>query len=204
MGAVQHLKALTDIPEPAQEAEDALIPVNHGVFQFTSQGLIVTGDPTFEDWAQAMNTVAVMERGIAFLVGDLIRYGEERFGELAAQIIDARHWRPETVRAYVWLSEKVPMDNRMIDRGLSVKHHLAVAKLPPAEQRRWLHQALNSTDPAGPWAASRLQAAIRHGMDPPITGFYILVECQNQSERDYLQKQLELNGNICRAVDRRA
>jgi hypothetical protein len=197
--AVAHLKALVDAPEPAQP--DGLEPVQHGKFQFTSQGLVVTGDPSFEDWAQAMHTVAVIERGLAFLVGDLIRFGEDKFGELAAQVIDARSWKPETVRAYTWLAEKVPMENRMLDRGLTVKHHLAVAKLPEPEQRKWLQRALNNGEEQ--WTTARLQAAIKNGADEEATRFYVLVECTTQKRRDELQKQLELDGHICKSVDKR-
>jgi hypothetical protein len=201
MSPVQHLQALVEVPEPAQPDAYALDPVRHGKFSFTSQGLLVDGSPSFEDWAQAMHTVAVMERGLAFLVGDLIRFGEERFGEMAAQVIDARSWRPETVRAYCWLAEKVPMENRMLDRGLTVKHHLAVAALPATDQRKWLRRALG--DGEEQWTVARLQLAVRNGADVEPSRFYVLVECPTRKKRDDLQKQMEMDGHSCRAVDKR-
>jgi hypothetical protein len=202
MNTVQHVEALINAPDPVEP--DGLEPVRHGKFTFTSQGLVVDttdGEPTFEEWGQAMHTVAVLVRGIAFLVGDLIRYGEARFGEMAAQIIDARSWQPETVRVYKWLAENVPMENRMLDRGLSVKHHQIVGKLPEQEQRKWLRLALN--DGGEPWTTARLGQAIKNGSDMTPSRFFVLVEARSERVRDELQKKLELDGYFCKAVERR-
>ncbi len=198
MPDIVHVKALTELPDPP--APEGLAPIHHGKFTFTGQGLIVTGAPTYEEWEEVGAVLAVMDRGIQFLVGDWISYGQEKYGELAAQAIDARSWRPETVRAYVWLAKSVPPANRMLDRGLSIKHHLAVAALPPSEQRLWLRRALNEVDP---WTVSRLTTAIKHGEDQQPTGWLVLVRCHNAADQETLIKDMELSGRSAKAIVKR-
>lgn len=201
MTPVRHVKAMTEQPELPQADTRALQPVIHGKFTLEPNGLTVEGRPQYEEWAELGGVLAVMECGLAFLVGDWLRYGEDRYGEQAAQVIDARSWSPETVRAYRWLADKVPVENRMLHRGLTIKHHMVVAALPVAQQRKWLREALNNG--GEPWTVARLKAAIRDGGDQPVTAWYILVDCGSQRKRDELLKQLELDGHTCRSVERR-
>lgn len=198
--SVRHVKAVADVP--AIDGDHALAPVTHGKFTFGSQGLTVLGQPTFDEWAEAMHVLAVMERGLAFLIGDMILFGESAYGELAAQIIDARHWQPSTVNVYVWMAKQIPPENRMLDRGLSVAHHLAVSRLPPSEQRVWLRRAIGNGE-AEPWSINRLKAAIKADADQEPTAWLVLVTCASEKKRDALQKQLELDGYACRSVTKR-
>ena len=195
----QHVKALTEPPEPVE----ALAPIHYGKFTFTATGLLVDVDsrPTFEEWAEVGQVLAVMDRGIQFLIGDWIAYGEGAYKELAAQVVDARDWAEETVRNYRWLARQIPPENRYADKRLTVAHYQAVAPLTPREQRTWLRRALGDGDDR--WSAGRLKAAIRNGADPEPTGFYVLVKCATEAKRDALQKQLELDGHECRAVTKR-
>ena len=180
--------------------KDSLAPVIHGKFTLTSSGLIVDGAPTYEEWADLGGVLAVMERGIQFLVGDWITWGEATFGELAAQVIDARMWKPATVAVYAWLAKSVPLENRMLDRGLSVKHHQIVAALPPAQQRTWLSRALADDEP---WTAARLAQAVKANGDVPATGYGIFVFCETKKEQQRLLKMLTLEGATCKATERR-
>ena len=196
---VAHVKALLEEPEPA--APDGLAPVHHGKFTFTSCGMLVEGTPSYEEWAEVGGVLAVMHRGIQFLVGDWIAFGEKSYGELAAQAIDARSWSAETVRNYVWLAKSVPPTNRMLDRGLSVAHHQAVAHCSPKEQRTWLRKALSEETP---WSVGRLKAAIKEGADPQPTAWLLMVTCASEAKQRALQKQLELDGYAVTAVTRRS
>jgi hypothetical protein len=197
---VSHVQALLDRPEQVQP--EGLEPVQHGKFTLSASGLQWQGVPTIEEWAEVGHVLAVMDRGLAFLIGDWIRFGEAAYGEMAAQVIDARTWRPETVRNYVWLAEKVPVQNRMLDRGLTVSHHQAVAALTSAKQHTWLRRAQDGHDGAV-WPVSRLKAAIREGEDLPETAWRILITCASRPKRDTLLKKLELDGHQCKALDSR-
>lgn len=202
MADISHVKALLDKPEPpAMEDETALAPIYHGPFTLTSSGLKVEGNPTIEQWAEVGQILAVMDRALAFLVGDWIRFGEDRYGEMAAQFIDARQWQPETVRNYVWLAERVPQPNRMLDRGLTIRHHQLVAKLPPAEQGRWLRRALN--DGGQRWTPNMLRAAIR-GNDETAsdTEWYVVVPFENEGSRDKFVDELRMRGLAYHAGER--
>jgi len=43
---------------------------------------------SYEDWENLTRRVARAERNIQFLLGDILNYGDDRFGEQAAQIQD--------------------------------------------------------------------------------------------------------------------
>ena len=199
MSSVAHVKALLDEPEATQP--EGLAPVHHGKFELTSHGLIVHGKPSIDEWSEVGQMLAVMERGIAFICGDWIRWGEATYGEMAAQVIDARTWKAETVRAYTWLSEKVPLENRMVDRGLTISHHMAVAALPPGQQRKWLQRALG--DGTEHWTVGRLKAEINSGEDSEEVGWWILVQATSATDQKKLLKSLELDGRTCKSVTKK-
>lgn len=194
---VGHLRAMLDQPEAAQP--DGLAPVRLGPFTLSENGLRVEGEPSYAEWAAVGHYLAVTAKGLAFQVGDWIRYGEAAYGELAAQVIDARHWAPETVRNYVWLSEKVPPQNRMLDR-LPLRHHQLVAALPPDQQRRWLRRALNDGGPT--WKISQLRQAIIEGSEVEATDWFLVVRCRDEASRDELKGRLEGMGLQCRPSER--
>lgn len=214
--STDHLQAMLDEPESPQDDTRALAPVIHGKFQLTSTGLTVTngpqvidqetgevlddGKPTYQEWEEVGHILAVMERGIAFIVGDWIRFGEAQYGHQAAQVIDARSWSAETVRNYVWISKNVPAENRMLDRGLSVRHHQLVAGLPPAEQRRWLRRALN--DGGEHWSTNQLRAALKEGDPVEATAWYVIVKCKSEAARDDITGRLRAEGYECKTNER--
>ncbi len=194
---IVHLKASFDAPAIHSDVE--LEPYTFGNFTFTPTGLRVKGTPHIDEWAAVGHMLAVQVRGLQFMTGDWLLYGEQHYGELAAQVIDARNWSDETVRVYRWVAEKVPQDCRRED--LTFTHHFKVAGLKPQEQKKWLREAATSEE--GQWSASRLGAAIRNGADVEPTKWFVLVEAKNKSKRDELQKELELRGLICRSIDKR-
>jgi hypothetical protein len=197
---VQHVKALIDEPEHVQPE---VVPIVHGAFTLFPTGLVVRGEPSYNEWAEVGHVLNVMEQGIAFLVGDWIRYGEERFKELAYQVIDARHWKPETVRNYVWVSKNVPIENRIISHRIKFAHHQIVASLPPAEQKVWLKRALNPEDEEEGWSVQRLRQAIKAGGDIDATGWYVLVSVDSKYNQEYLMKELNEKGYRVKAVTKR-
>lgn len=196
---IAHLKASLDAPPPIA-ADAALEPYTFGCFTFTATGLVVKGAPTIDEWSAVGHMLAVQVRGLQFMVGDWMRIGEQLYGELAAQAIDARAWSDETVRNYIWVAKSVPIENRRED--LTFKHHQIVASLKPQDQKKWLKEAATS-EPQGVWPASRLKAAIDSGADEPPTAWFVLVQAASETKRDALQKRLELDGHQCKAVERR-
>ncbi len=192
---VSHVKALTDAPPPIA-ADTALEPYTFGNFTFTATGLVVNGKPDIDEWSAVGHMLAVQTRGLQFMVGDWIRYGETAYGELASQVIDARAWSDETVRNYLWVAKNVPLENRRED--LTFKHHQIVAHLPKSSQRRWLKTAATE-DASGIWPASRLDSAIKNGADAKPTLWYLIVGLTDEQQRDALRKRLESEGHTCKS-----
>ena len=177
-------------------------PFRYGRFTFSQNGLACDGKPEYDEWDDVGHVLAVQVRGLQLQVGDWLRIGEKFFGEKAAQVIDAQSWSESTVRVYRHVAGKVPMENRMIDKGLSYAHHQAVAALAPRQQKTWLMRALGNGD-GTPWPVSRLKAAIRAGGDEPETGWWVLVSCSSAKDQEALVRRMEMDGRTAKPTTRR-
>ena len=203
---VRHVQSVIDVPR--QESHPSvplavLSPVQIGkYFQITPTGLLVTGEPDFDTCAGFGEMLRTFEVGLQFAIGDYARYVEGRFGEQASQILDATGWAEATLRVYTWVSGKVPAENRMVDRGLSFKHHMAVAGLSPSQQRKWLDHALGNGD-GEPWSVNRLTAAVKAGADVTPTAWLVLATCTSERQQSKVMKLLELEGVACKTMERR-
>lgn len=190
---------MSTVVEPAR-----VEAVNIGAhFQITESGLSVNGQPTFEQCEAMWSALRLMEKSLQFAIGDAIKYLEGRWGERAAQIIDAAGISFATARAYRWTATKVDESTRRMD-VLTYSHHQAVAKLPPREQRRWLDRAAAPVDKqeGEAWPVARLKAAIKSNTDAEPTAFFVLVRCVTVEARDRLQARLEAEGYVCKATER--
>ena len=129
-----HVHAAALVPTVAPD----FAPVTLGPhFQITPAGLTVTGEPSFEQCQALWDGLTTLEKGIQFAIGDAMRYFKKRWGERAAQIVsDATGWSFSTLSNYEWVATHVAADNRMLDRGLSFRHHQVVAKYAPRESVR--------------------------------------------------------------------
>lgn len=119
---------------PAAIMPTALID---GHFQFHPTGLEVVGDPTFDEWAEMVETLKAMEKALQFWLGDLLNYGEQAYGQKYSQFLDIRD--VGTLRNYAWVANKV--DASLRNDTLTWDHHRRVAALPPSEQAEWLQKA---------------------------------------------------------------
>lgn len=170
-------------------------------FTVTRAGLRIDGKPTLADLDGLLARLRLVEQSVQFAIGDAINYAEATFGEEASQIVDAADWSEATVKVYRWVAEKVAPENRMLDRGLTFSHHMAVAGLTPAKQRKWLEQAAG--EDGKPWRVSRLKAAMKEGGDQPVTRWWLLVECKDAEDATDLQKKLELESRTVKTLERR-
>lgn len=161
-------------------------------------GLVVRGRPSFALWGDALQQVRRASRGWQFLVGDLIAYGEDAYGEEAAQLIDAAEWDETSVAVYVWLAKRIPRERRrmaLFPRG-GIDQHMAVAKLAAPDQVSWLERAA-----AEGWTVTetrrQLKALTTGGTPAPV--YKIEVVCQTDTARDTLMARLTSEGWQCRA-----
>ena len=68
---------------------------------------------------------------------------------------------PATLHAYAHVARKVPSSLR--NKDLSWEHHKIVAKLPPADQQRWLKLAADNQADGRPVSTRRLRRSISTG-----------------------------------------
>ena len=87
-------------------------------------------------------------------IGDWLNYGEDTFGEEAAQAAEATRRSVETLRNYAWTCRHVSPSRRR--DGLTFTHHVLVAPLDPAEQAAWLDRA-----EAERWTSREMGAALK-------------------------------------------
>lgn len=125
-----------------------------------STGLQVKKDLSFDEWQGWMEQViqkyhetrAYVDRTCMWMIGDLYNWGEDRFGEDAAQVAD--QYSAETIRVAKWVARNIPEEER--SHQLSFGHHQVVAKLP-AEART---EALVEAEQEG-WSVNDLKKHLK-------------------------------------------
>lgn len=181
---------------------DEKVQLSEG-FRADVNGLDITGRPAIAAWAESLRTLRIIERGGQFAIGDAVVYGEDRYGEEASQFLDASEgWSEKTLSIYRWASTRIAKKNRRMDR-LGIAHHLAVAALSEAGQKKWLTKAANDGEEL-PWTVGRLKAAIKAGEDQEVTGWFLIVACDTEARRDGLKDRLEREGHTVKARDSRS
>jgi hypothetical protein len=128
------------------------LPALPGVLTRTSYELPDGLD--FDKWETAVVALLSMVRSVSWWLGDALRYGEARYGEMYAQAVEMTGLEYQTLKNAVWMCSHVEKSRRR-DR-LSFSHHTEVAGLDPEDQDRLLDQA----DAEG-WTRSDIRAARR-------------------------------------------
>jgi hypothetical protein len=96
-------------------------------------------DLTYEQWEYAGLAFRTFHKAVEFAIGDWIRVGEARFGEMYSQAVDAADYEGKTFRNWVWVAGKIEMSRRR--DNLRWSHHEAVAALPADQQDQFLDTA---------------------------------------------------------------
>jgi N6-adenosine-specific RNA methylase IME4 len=148
--------------------------LSFGPFLLTRVGLIVDGEPTWEEWQKLYDSLQDVEDVSNWAIGDAEAHTRPQYGEAAEQL--TANW-PEheypRIRNARWVAEKVELATRVAN--LSWSHHRAVSKLPAEEQRLWLADAATNT-----WDVHELEQEIRRGKPPrelpePPDGQYAVI-----------------------------
>jgi hypothetical protein len=177
------------------------VPLTPG-FSVSVNGLVIHGRPKFEQWEKVGYALRVMERGAQFALGDYLNAVEDALGEKASQLIDySEGWSESTCRVYRYVAKSVAEERRRMDR-LHFAHHLAVAGLQPAAQKKWLDRAADSEEE--PWTVRRLIDALKSGEDMPEESWWMLVACNDPDDQKQLKGELEAKGRACKPVSRRS
>jgi hypothetical protein len=122
---------------------------SHSKIQISPTGLDVLAPLNFEEWSQVANSLGNAARGIAFVIGDWLVYGDANFrkGPAASRVatdaydaaIQATGLDRTTLHNYAYVARRVSRNRR--NDALAWEHHKVVAKLPATEQRHWLSLA---------------------------------------------------------------
>jgi hypothetical protein len=102
-------------------------------------GLELPEDLTYDQWEQVGGTLRLMEGAVQFWIGDWIRYGQRRYGEMYSQALETTDYEHGSLRNMVYVAEQVELSLR--NDNLSFAHHVAVAPLPPEKQSEMLDRA---------------------------------------------------------------
>jgi len=97
-----------------------------------------------EDLCRLYENTGKRSAQAAMMLGDALRFGEEKFGERYADVIDAtrdymRTIGIKTLQNWQWIAGKIAPNRR--HANLSLAHHEAVARLPADEQDKFLAKA---------------------------------------------------------------
>ena len=110
-----------------------------GKFKLAETGLIVDGDPTYEEWEDCGEFLKQAEKAVQFWIGDWLNYGERKWGEMYAQAVEETGYDEGTLRNYKYVAGAIDLSLR--NDKLSFQHHIAVAPLPPEQQKNLLEKA---------------------------------------------------------------
>ena len=131
----------------------------------SSTGIVLRDETPEATWKRITEQVAFLYEATgrkhsqcAMMMGDLLRWGEEKFGEKYADVIDATRdfmrVQVKTLTNWQWIAGKIAPSRRR--ENLTLAHHEAVAKLESDEQDEFLRLA----DDEG-LSVTELKAAIK-------------------------------------------
>lgn len=127
----------------------------------------------FERWQALMSLFGSIDRRTRWYIGDGILFGEDVYGELAAQAADDKTSRydlaqrvtgldPGTLKNITSICNRVPKERRRGELGFWI--HAEVTSLEPDEQTHWLQRAVEEG-----WGREELRKEIRGVAQDPAT-----------------------------------
>lgn len=143
--------------------------LNQGEFQWgivSETGMVFKDETPEAEWKRITENLCLLyehtgkrNAQAAMMLGDALRFGEEKYGETYADVIDAtreymRTIGIKTLQNWQWIAGKIAPNRR--HANLSLAHHEAVAKLPADEQDKFLALAEDEAQ-----TVKELRAAIR-------------------------------------------
>jgi site-specific DNA-methyltransferase (adenine-specific) len=120
--------ALTALEQP-----DALV---YRGFRLEDRRLVPMGTPSREEWSACLDYLMHIEQHVHFWIGDLLAYGEKRWGTTYADMVGETGYDIGTLQNLKWVASKVDAEQRR--ETLSFAHHQEVVRLSPAQQDRVL------------------------------------------------------------------
>lgn len=104
-----------------------------GAFSLKTGGLEVEGVPPIEEWEELLATLIWFSRNHPWWIGDLVRFGEARFGQNFYNALVGDATVVDMISRHAGVAKQIPPSQR--DRELSWTHHREVVKLNPKERQ---------------------------------------------------------------------
>jgi hypothetical protein len=112
-------------------------------FKTTETGLAIPKNLQWNEWRVMFEAYSHMSKAAPWIVGDLMVYGIDHYGEdtaqLVAAILERTGYVNGTIRNLVYASRHCKPEHR--NPNCSHSHHMAVAKLEPRKQVELLARA---------------------------------------------------------------
>lgn len=124
------------------------------LFRLLPTGIEVLGDASFEEWGAALSDLTRVQGNIQWWIGDMLAYGEARYGEKYVQAVEATGYAAQSLMNMVSVAARIPAEVRK--PALSWSTHRAVAGLDVDVQRVLLDKA----DEQG-WSSREMEEAVR-------------------------------------------
>lgn len=98
---------------------------------------------TYDQWEFGFNFLRSINRSVMWYLGDMINYGESKWGEKYTQAMDASNYDYDTCYRAAYVASKFPHERRRSD--LSWNHHRALVDLGPERQDVLLDHAASES-----------------------------------------------------------
>lgn len=143
---------------------------------------------TEAEYVAKLEEVGRVGRHLMFFLGDLLLYGETRWGEKAYQYADAAGYSPKTLSNAAYVAQAIPPTRRR--EALSFGHHAAVAGLLESQQERLLTDAARALEAHQPVTVNDLRElahAETHTTAAPIRSMWAVADALAQASLDYVR-----------------
>jgi hypothetical protein len=141
-------------PVPADAQHRPPIVPAGDFLKFEPTRLVVADALPLDQWESALETLVPIQRSSPWWVGDLLAFGEKKYGSTYDPALKATGFRLQTLKNLAWVARAVPAETRRED--LSWSAHRAVAILDQSDQAEWLDRAA-----AEEWTSRELAAQLR-------------------------------------------
>lgn len=120
---------------------------------------------SFEEWLEVGQWLKSAERSLMWWIGDWLRYGERRWGEMYSQALDGTPYSYQSLANAKWVSGQYEFSSRL--ENLPWTHHQIAAAVPTGQRAALLERAVTEK-----WTRMELKAAINKlkAMPLEITG----------------------------------
>jgi N6-adenosine-specific RNA methylase IME4 len=107
--------------------------------KITPTSLELPDDLPYDRWLSLGETLKRMEKSVQWWIGDWLRFGERRYGEMYSQALEATDYSYQALNDMKWVANAVEPSLRQ--ENLSWSHHKEIAALPTEQAQELLEKA---------------------------------------------------------------